>query len=177
MTAERFAELGEGRRELVRGVSIEMSPTGGRHGRLTALLTTFLSGHVEAHGLGAVYGAETGFLIERDPDTVRAPDVAFVAAGRVVDTDEFLPLAPDLAVEVLSPSDRYGEVDDKVHQWLAAGARQVWVVDPAAQRVHVFRAEDHPLDLGPGDTLDGAPVLPGFTLRIDELFASPGSTK
>jgi Uma2 family endonuclease len=171
MTAEGFAHLGEGRRELVRGECIEMSPTGGRHGRLTARLTTFLSRHVEDHGLGAVYGAETGFLIERDPDTVRAPDVAFVAADRVVETDEFLPLAPDLAVEVLSPHDRYGDVDEKLHQWLAAGARHVWVVDPAAERVQVFRRDDHPLDLGPGETLDGSPVLPGFTLVIDELFA------
>jgi Uma2 family endonuclease len=171
-TAEELFARSPGRCELIDGEVVAMTPSGGRHGRYTAELAMHLALYVRQHRIGRVYGAETGFILARDPDVVRAPDVAFVARERVIDTERFLEQAPDLAVEVLSPSDAYSYVDTKIHQWLDAGTRTVWIIDPQAGRVQIYRrGERNVLDLGLEDAIDGADVLPDFRLDLRELFA------
>src|SRR5437867_6825052 len=119
--------------ELVRGVLVVREPAGLRHGRVAMELARRLKNHVDAHRLGKVYAAETGFALAREPDTVRAPDIAFIRGNRLPDPEPagFPDLAPDLVVEVLSPGARPGEVLAKVADWLSAGTRLVWVIDPA----------------------------------------------
>ena len=118
-------------------------------------------------------GAETGFKIAQDPDTVRAPDAAFIRADRIGGKlpQGFFPGAPDLAVEVLSPDDRASEVIAKVENWLAAGCRSVWVVDPKTQTVSVYRPDRKAIVLKSTDTLTDADLLPGFAAAVAEIFA------
>ena len=174
VSAEQLLETpGPGRCELVRGELIMMTPAGEEHGGIVANLTGHLWSFVRAQKLGKLYGAETGFQIGREPDTVRAPDVAFVRAERVPaePVRGFLQAPPDLAVEVLSPGDRASEVLDKVHQWLDAGCLAVWVVDPEKRTVSVYQRPDRAITLTAGDELDGADVLPGFRLPVSEIFS------
>ena len=173
VSAEQLLETpGLGRCELVRGELIMMTPAGEEHGGIVANLTGHLWSFVRQRKLGKLYGAETGFQIGREPDTVRAPDVAFVRAERVPPAPlrGFFQAPPDLAVEVLSPSDRASEVLDKVHQWLDAGCLAVWVVDPEKRPVSVYGRPDRAITLAAGDELDGADVLPGFRLPVSEIF-------
>jgi Uma2 family endonuclease len=158
--------------ELVRGVVVVKEPPGFLHGAVAARLAKVLMDHVDAGRLGLVLAAETGFKIASDPDTVRAPDVSFVQAERVPRPlpSGYPTLAPDLAVEVLSPNDRPGEVLAKVADWLSGGARLVWVVDPIARRARVYRADGSEALLGEDDALDGEGVLPGFTCPVASLF-------
>jgi len=121
-----------------------------------------------------VLSAETGFLLARRPDTVRAPDVAFVSAERLEQartTRGFFPGPPDLAVEVLSPTDRAGEVHAKVADYLAAGTRLVWVVEPGRHTIRVYRTLLAPKTVGQEATLDGEEVLPGFRLPVSAVFS------
>lgn len=176
VAAEELLEFGDiGRCELVKGTLIMMSPSGRRHGRLSAEIARVLGNHVATNHLGEVSGAETGFIISREPDTVRAPDVAFVAATSIpadLPEDGFWPFAPDLAVEVVSPSDRWSEVVEKAREWLAAGVRLVWIVDPRSHTVHVYRPGCEVFQLGEGDRLEGCDVLPGFSWPICDLLGS-----
>ncbi len=128
---------------------------------------------MKAKSLGVVTGAETGFHIFYDPDTVRAPDAAFIRRENLPPTPErgFFPAAPDLAVEVLSPGDRASEVLAKVKDWLAAGCRAVWVLDPETETVTVYCGLDRIVILGLADTLTGDEVLPGFSIRVGDIFA------
>ena len=131
------------RYELVQGEVRKMSPAGFDHGVIVANLTGPLRQHVKSHGLGVVCGAETGFKLASDPDTVRAPDVAFVRRERIPASGlptGFWPGAPDLAVEVLSPGDTLSEVDEKVAAWLSAGTAAVWVVNLSRRTVSIHRA-------------------------------------
>lgn len=163
------------RYELVRGELRTMSPAGQAHGRIAARLLVRLGSFVDAAQLGRTYVAETGFWIERQPDTVRAPDVAFVATGRVPAGDDaagFFEGAPDLAAEVVSPGDPFSDVEEKALAWLAAGSRMVLVVDPRRRTVTVYRAADDVRVLGAGDAIDGADVVPGWTLELADLFAA-----
>jgi len=127
---------------------------------------------VREHDLGLVVAAETGFTLARDPDTVRAPDVGFVSRERVPDPlpKGYAEFAPDLAVEVLSPDDRPGEVLAKVADWLNAGSRLVWVVDPDQRLVRVYRADGSESLLGAHDLLVGEEVLPGFACPVADVF-------
>lgn len=161
-----------GRCELIRGVLHMMSPSGAEHGMVTDNISMAIGGHVRTHGLGRTFAAETGFQISEDPDTVRAPDVAFVRTGRpAAPRRGFYPGAPDLAVEVLSPDDRPGYVREKVAEWLESGARAVWVVDPRDRTVTVHEPRKRPLSLREGDTLRGGDVLPGFAVAVRAIFA------
>lgn len=150
-----------------------MSPAGFEHGRLVANVTAPFTSFVRENKLGVVTGAETGFWIGRDPDTVRAPDVGFVRDERVpaAPTKGFFEGPPDLAVEVLSPDDRASRVLAKVHDWLAAGCRAVWVVDPEARTVSVCRSGAEMIVLTVSDELTGDDVLPEFRLAVAEIFA------
>jgi len=168
-TAEQLERAGDiGRCELIRGELIMMLPPGGRHGQLSNTLAFQLTLFVEKTGKGVVLG-ETGFVLTRDPDTVRAPDVAYLMAGREI-VDGFIEGAPDLAVEVVSPSDRPGYVREKVAEWLEAGAGAVWVVNPRERTVAVHVAGREPRLVEEDETLFGDPVLPGFELPLGRLF-------
>ena len=150
-----------------------MSPAGWRRGQIVDNLSAILSVFIRKGQLGRGFGAETGFLLRRDPDTVRAPDFAFIANSRLPKPDPieaYWPGAPDLAIEVLSPGDRMGEVDEKIEEWLAAGCAAVWIVDPKLQTVTIYRSLTDVQIKAAGDTLVGDPVVPGFSCAVDELF-------
>jgi Uma2 family endonuclease len=173
MTADELARLNlpNKRTELVRGRLMVHEPPGFRHGEFTAALAFAITSHVRSRALGVVLAAETGFRIESNPDTVRAPDVAFVRHDRVPDPRPtgYAALAPDLVVEVLSPDDRPGEVLAKVSDWLRAGSRLVWVVDPERRSARVYRADGSQAELGSRDALDGEDVLPGLQLPLADV--------
>ncbi len=161
------------RRELVRGEVREMAPAGNVHGRVAINVSTPLDQYVRSQDLGVVYAAETGFKIASDPDTVRAPDVAFVSRGRVEAVGEvegYWPGAPDLAVEVVSPNDTYSEVEEKVTDWLRAGTRMVVVVNPRGKTLTVRSSEKNITVLTEEDTFDGGEVVPGWRLPVADVF-------
>lgn len=161
------------RQELIRGEVVSMSLPGGEHGETALEIGYLIRAHVGPRNLGKVYAAETGFIVERDPDTVRGADVAFVAAerlARITDRKKHIPFAPDLAVEVLSPNDRDVEVEEKTQLWLAAGTQVVWNVDPDTRTVGVHRPGEKPIILHENDEIDGGDVIPGFRCRVAEFF-------
>lgn len=175
VTADELLRMPGGpfRRELVRGELKQMALAEAEHGRVTAETGMRLAGHVAFNRLGVVYAAGTGFQIASDPDTVRAPDAAFVRKERAAEmrrVQGYLPGAPDLAVEVISPGDTYSEVVEKAFDWLDAGSRLVVVVDPRRRNVTLYRSRDEIRVLGEGDVLDGADVVPGWRVPVSELF-------
>jgi Uma2 family endonuclease len=175
LTAEEFAALPHKglRLELVRGEIVAMAPSFGDHGHTAGRLAMLLGHHVLTDGLGEVYVAEAGFLLARNPDTVRAPDVAFIQASRMTPearATQWIPVIPDLVVEVVSSGDRPGEIGDKVHTWLEAGVRLVWVVWPQRRAVEVHRPGQLAVTLGPEDRLDGDDVVPGFSVLVSRVF-------
>jgi Uma2 family endonuclease len=160
--------------ELLRGELVIMSPAGFEHGLIAHRVSLLLGEFLRGKSLDVVVVAEAGFQIARNPDTVRAPDVAFVGAERVRggNTSGFFEGAPDLAVEVLSPHDRAGEVFAKVKDWIAAGCKAVWVVDPQTQTVTVYRGGGEASILNATDALTGGDLLPGFSVAVAEIFGS-----
>lgn len=173
-TADEFWEaFGETKRlELVKGVPTEMSPTGEAHGILSMWLGFLILNHVEKHDLGEVMSAETGFILSTEPNTVRAPDVGFVAKERLTapTTERYFPGPPDLAVEIVSPNDRADDIHNKVMDFLNAGTHLVWVVYPGSQTVAVYHPDSAGHILSAEDTLDGESVLPGLSLPVREIF-------
>ena len=168
----RLSAFGK-RTELVGGHLIVMAPAGGRHGQVAHRLGLFIGNHVLKRDLGRVFAAETGFVLRRHPDTVRAPDVAFVAGARLGAGETpagFLEMAPDLAAEVVSPGDSAAAVGDKVRDWLEAGTRVVWVVCPETRSVVVHRRRHAEKALHEADVLDGDPVFEDFAVPVRELF-------
>ena len=175
MTLEQFATLSleNGRSELVEGELRMMSPAGGRHGRVALNCGRLLANHVDEHQLGVVYAAETGFVLGRDPDTVRAPDVAFVSSARAPNIDDesaFIPFAPDLAIEVISPNDTFSGVEEKAFAWLQAGTRLVLLVDPANEAVHAYRSADDIAVSGKADMISASDVVDGWQVPVAKLF-------
>lgn len=158
--------------ELSRGRLVLREPTSVYHGVTAARLTTLLDAYVAQHALGAVFTAEAGFVLTRNPDTVRAPDVAFVRANRMADVpaDQFFEGAPDLAIEVLSPSNRTPDLLQKITQYFAAGCALVWVVDYRTRSVIVHTPGNDPRRLAEHEMLDGASVVPGFRCAVHLLF-------
>jgi Uma2 family endonuclease len=172
MTAEELLAMpddGSRRYELVDGELIAMSPAGLKHSEIALFIGSHLLQHVLAHRLGKAYGADAGFIIRRDPDTVLAPDVSFIRQERVPVDEGFFPGPPHLAVEVVSPSDRLREVEAKVRTYLSAGTEMVIVVNPRNQTATVTTpaGETH---LTIEDALDGGDVVPGWILPLRELF-------
>ncbi len=149
-----------------------MTSTGGVHGVLVGRLAGAIAAHVEAHDLGEVLLGEAGFILDRDPDTVRAPDIAFVRRSRADAelTEKFWPGAPDLAVEVLSPSDTLFDLEDRVGDLLRAGALLVWLVHPRRRTVTVHRPDQPPRVLAETEALDGEDVITGFSSPLSRLF-------
>jgi Uma2 family endonuclease len=172
VTIDEFAEMPlEGIWELVDGEPVELSPAAGRSGWISANLVALLANHVRSGRLGWAFSAETGFVLFSDRQTVRSPDAAVVLSNRLAELpDSFVPMAPDLAVEVLSPSDRMADALAKVAMYLQAGTSLVWLVNPTTRKVMVFRSEMDLVTLGESDTLDGGDVLPDFTVPVAEIF-------
>ena len=172
--SELYAMPDDGfRYELVKGELRKMSPSGWEHGEVVVNVTLLLAQYVKAHNLGACGGAETGFKIASDPDTVRAPDLSFVSRDRIPEGKarvKFFTGAPDLAVEVVSPGDTRKEVDEKVEDWLEAGAQAVWVINPKRRGVTVYRSMTDMTRLAEDDELDGGEVVPGFRCKVSEIF-------
>ncbi len=172
-TAEQLFQASDlGRCELLRGELNMMSPAGSEHGMIAAELAAILRDFVKPRGLGVVLGAETGFRISDNPDTVRAPDVAFIRADRISGRlpKGFFPGAPDLAIEVLSPNDRADAVLAKVQDWLVAGSTAVWVVDPKTQTVTVYGADRRAAMLTSTESIPGGDLLPGFSVPVAGVF-------
>jgi Uma2 family endonuclease len=158
--------------ELLRGVLIVREPSSTSHGKTAAELLYRVMHHVKAQDLGAVFAQDTGFKIGRDPDTVRAPDVAFVAKARLDQIAErgYAEVAPDWIAEILSHGDRPGEVLDKIGQWLDAGVRLVWVIDPLHRHASIYRADGSISIVGPGEDLQGEDVIPAFRCPLREIL-------
>ena len=172
MTAEQFWENApDGRCELVRGEVVVMSPSSSEHGWIVMNVSIPIGSFVKEHDLGYVFGAETGFVIHRDPDSVRAPDVAFVRKGRVQGglSPQFFPGPPDLAVEVLSPRDSASEVQEKTEDWLRAGCHEVWLVDPRRKSATRCTLKDDALVWQSVQEL-ASDLLPGLSLEVKTLF-------
>jgi Uma2 family endonuclease len=156
---------------LIRGELIEMAPAGGAHGEIAAGIIGRLWAHVTENKLGRVYTSETGFVLAREPDVVHGPDAAVVRSERVPARQRgFYEVAPDLTVEVMSPDDSYHYVHGKVMEYLEAGVRLVWVVDPERQTITVYQADRSGQILTIDDALDGGDVLPGFTVPVARIF-------
>ena len=176
LTAEQLWELPEApgkRHELVKGELVEVPGAGALHGLIVGLIYRLLAAFVGEHGLGYAFGDGVGYILGREPDLVRIPDASYVARERFPEggiPEGFWPIAPDLAVEVVSPHDRAEDVHDKVREYLAAGARLVWVLWPRSRAVTVHTAGVAPRELGDADELNGGDVLPGFRVRVADLF-------
>jgi Uma2 family endonuclease len=175
ITAEELFQMRDDgyRYELVAGRLRKLTPAGALHGVIGSRLAAAVGAHVDEHRLGLVLAADTGFKLAQDPDTVRAPDVAFVSRARIPASG--IPTGywsgpPDLAVEVLSPTDVRSEIGEKIAEYLQFGVRQVWSVDPTARRVTIHRPIAAPESLGESETLDGGDVLPGFRYQLSRPF-------
>ena len=175
ITAEDVARLPDDgyRYDLIRGRVIRMAPAGGEHGGVAYEFGRLIGNHVVPRKLGKLFAAETGFLLAREPDTVLAPDVALVRAERLPRRDEligFPPVAPDLVVEVVSPSDREDDLAAKVAAYLEAGVRLVLVARPRPRTITMHSAGQSPVVLGEHDKIDGGGVLPGFRVQVGDIF-------
>jgi Uma2 family endonuclease len=159
--------------ELVKGEIVKMTPAGHEHGEIALAIGSALHAFVRQHGLGKVYAAETGFILACNPDTVRAPDAAFVTNERAAQQkrrEGFFDGAPDLAVAVMSPEDTVEEVQVKVLEYLQAGTRLIWIANPRTRTITVYRSLDQVRVLTVNDTLDGDDVLPGFAVPLKDIF-------
>ena len=173
ISIEEFAaQSRDGVWELVDGVPVAVTPSSDRSGWVSGRVFSRLERFVDAHKLGWAFPAETGFILFNNRAIVRSPDAAYVRKDRLPNlTEGFVPVAPDLAVEVLSPSDRLADAMSKVTMYLQAGVRLVWLVDPSERTVTIIRPDGALKLLEEGDTLDGDDVLPGFSVPVAEIFA------
>jgi Uma2 family endonuclease len=175
MTAEELERLdlpGKST-ELIRGHLVVREPPGTRHGIIAANLCYFVTDFVRRNQLGVVSAQDTGFKIETNPDTVRAPDVAFLSKDRVgaVAHRGYAPVTPDLVAEIVSPDDRPGELLAKVAAWLEAGTKLAWVIDPERAEARVYRADGSGATIGIEGSIDGEDVLPGFSCALSEVLS------
>jgi Uma2 family endonuclease len=176
LTAEEFEQLpDDGKRyELINGELREMAPTVHWHGEVEINLGTLLNVHVRAHGLGRVSCGEVLYIVQRNPDRVRAADIAFLRQDRVPPLEarqHIMEVIPDLVVEILSKSDTIAEVSDKIDDWLNAGVQMLWIVDPFRRTVTIYQPGLDPVLLGERATLQADPIVPGFRCSVAEIFA------
>jgi Uma2 family endonuclease len=175
LTAEEFRQLPDPadgtQQELIQGVVFTMPPPGGRHGECCSEINRQLANHVKQNKLGKVTSNDSGFIGERDPDSVFGPDVAFWNKDRLPEMPEgYIEIPPDLAVEVVSPNDFSSRLQKRVISFLKAGVKMIWLVDPELRIVTVYRALDQSRILEENDTLSGDEVVPGFSCKVAELF-------
>lgn len=175
MTVREFlaANLPEGKSELVRGEVRMTPPPGASHGRAATNLVVLLSIYVRQHELGMVFGESAGYELVRFPHTVRAPDASFVRADRLPPggvRPGLFRFAPDLAIEVLSPSARASELEEKLHDYTVAGTALIWIADPVRRTIMTISADAPVRWLSEGDTLDGGTVVPGFSCPVADVF-------
>ena len=175
LTAADLLRLyGEGvRGELIRGVLCETMSTGRKHGLIVGKLTYTLGAVVYPQGLGSVMASDSGVLLERAPDTVREPDIAYFSVDSMPygdDSDGYTEVIPDLVVEVVSPTDSWQSVHDKALMWQSFGVRLVWVAFPDERMIDVYSAGGAMFTLTEADTIDGGEVLPGFTCKVSDIF-------
>jgi Uma2 family endonuclease len=162
-----------GRYDLIRGDLYQMPPVGAEHGAIESNLIIVLGGYIRARRLGQVYTGDTGFIISQDEQTWLSPDVAFVRAERLPQErwTGFVPVPPDLAVEIVSPSDRPSLVTSKVLQYLAAGVSLVWVVEPDERTITVFARDGSRNVYRQDDEIDGGDIVPGLAASVGSLFS------
>ena len=161
------------RGELIRGVFCEKMAAGVEHGEIVMNFGARLINFVKPRKLGRIIGSDSGVRLERNPDTVREPDIAYISAERMplgTRVSGYSEAVPDLVVEVASPSNSQWELHDKALMWLRYGVRLVWVASPESRTVDVYREGHRVVTLGDEDTLDGLGVLPGFTCSVSEIF-------
>jgi len=164
--------------ELIRGKVVPVCRPNKVHGVLTSEITIELGIHLRKTGEGIVVSGDSGIFLERNPDTVRGPDVYFVRRERVGEAPlqpTFLEVPPDLCVEIVSPNDRWSEIEEKVRQYLAIKVKLVWVIDPVWKRARVYRLDGTTDIVSSTGSLSGEDVLPGFELSLSRLFSSVGS--
>lgn len=174
ITGEDLFALGDiGPAELVKGEIIRMPPTGYVHGRIELKLGKMLDNFVEHHQLGQIMVGEIGIYTQRDPDSVRAADVAYISNERLaqVASEGYLDVAPELIVEIISPGDRWANIEDKLDEYFAIGVRLVWLVNPKKREVLVYHAPTDVARFTADDTLSGENVLPGFEAAVADFFA------
>ncbi len=171
MTAEEFKASQMTHFELVKGKIVPLATCGGEHGVVELKLAWLLQSFLQLYKLGTAYAGEVGFVVARDPDTVRSPDLAFVSYERLAGPPkEFIPVAPDLAIEILSPGNTVTEMHAKVIDYLKSGTRLIWVVDPDTRSIMVYRSFSDIRVLTEGDTLEGGEILPGFSVEVKAIF-------
>jgi Uma2 family endonuclease len=173
ITGEELYAMGNiGRCELVEGRIVPMSPTGELHGNVELAIGAEIRAFVRANNLGRVSGGEVGIYIHRNPDTIRAADVLFISNERYAQkkSKSYLDVAPELVVEVLSPTDSLSEVMQKLREYFSIGVRLVWVVDPQAKIVYAYRSTTDVREFTADDELPGDDMLPGFTVKVAALF-------
>ena len=178
LTAEEFLQMpdpGDGRRyELLDGALVELTPPGGEHGWIMVNFGYYLKLYSMSDEGGLVLGGDPGILLRHDPDRVRAPDLCCFRRERIPGGRPprgYLEVIPDLVVEVISPGDRAGEIQQKVEEWLAAGVRLVWLAYPVTRTVIVYDGSSAARILREGDVLEGGDVLPGFSCEVSLLFS------
>ena len=161
------------RGELIRGVLCETMAVGGEHGEIVINLGMILGGFIKPRRLGRLAGSDAGVHLERNPDTVREPDLAFISSQKIplnVRNPGYYEVVPDLVVEIASSSDTRREVNDKARMWHSHGVRLVWVAYPDTRSVDVHSEDGSVMTRSEDDTLDGGDVLPGFTCPVSEIF-------
>lgn len=173
ITGEDLLALGDiGPSELIDGRIVTMTPTGSEHGLIESNLTTELRFFLRQRRLGWVAGGEVGIYTRRNPDRVRAADIAFISTSRLAQPVKgYLTVAPDLVVEIMSPDDRWQDLREKLAEYFAIGVTWVWVVEPSARKVLVFRSPTTVEEFGEDDTLTGEGVLAGFAVKVADLFS------
>jgi Uma2 family endonuclease len=173
MTITEFeAEAREGLWELINGEPVELTPSSDRSSWIAGEVLYYIRTYLERNPIGRAFPADAGFVLFADQDTVRSPDAAFVRLERLPElTGNFVPIPPDLAVEVLSPTDRLADALSKASMYLQADVTLVWLIDPRKHTATIFRQDEGPITIGEDGVLDGEEVLPGFTLPLAKLLA------
>jgi Uma2 family endonuclease len=161
-----------GSAELVAGEIVTQMPTGHPHGFIESMIAFFLTLFIREHKLGRVLTGEVGIYTQRDPDHIRAADVAFISHERLAQAQEdgFLDVAPELIVEIMSPANTWTEAQEKLAEYFAIDVKMVWIVDPQLEQVHVYRSPEQVKLLRKEDELTGEEILPGFTIPLTEIF-------